>query len=150
RRRGLGVGLAPQAPCRIKYGVAPNQEVGIRALAQAGRLAERDREGVVDLVGRGVYAHDAAARRVRPELRDRQIEPAGGGVPLRLFGAVCRVDAIGGVQEDPVRSRDPRSRRGWLSERASRSVDLDERSEGWIVGVVDRQDHAVIWIVRQL
>jgi hypothetical protein len=33
---------------------------------------------------------------------------------LRLFGAVLRVGAVGGVEEEPVRSGDPRRRQRWL------------------------------------
>src|SRR5262250_3774887 len=69
RCRSVGVGRAPHAPCGIKHGVASDQEVVVWALGQAGWLAERDREGVLDRLGERLDAYDAAGRHVYPDLR---------------------------------------------------------------------------------
>src|SRR5262249_14175895 len=90
---------------------------------------------------------DAYNRSVRGnvgDFRDGDIELLGARIPYRLFGAVGRVHAPGGVKADPVR-------RGirW-GERASIRIERHERAKRWIGRVVDREDPRIPGGNRQL
>src|SRR5262249_50051712 len=76
--------------------------------------------------------------------RDGDIELLGARIPYRLFSAVGRVHAPGGVKGDPVLRG---VRRG---ERASRRIERHEGAERWIGRVVDREDQRIPGVNRQL
>src|SRR5881628_4275134 len=77
--------------------------------------------------------------------RDGEIKLLGAWIPYRLFGAVGRGHAVGQVKGDSIRPGACR-----LGEYASLRVEVDERTERRLVGVVDRQDQRILWVDRQL
>src|SRR5207245_10346039 len=79
------------------------------------------------------------------DLRDGEIKPLGAWIPYRLFGAVGRVNAVEQVKGEPVRPGACR-----LGECASLRVELDERTERRLVGVIDRQLQRILWVDRHL
>ena len=100
----------PDNTCRVEDRIAADRQVYLRAAGEPGRAAEVDPPGVgcrftqycpTRSVGRD--ADNATVRDRRADLRDRDIEQFGAGIPHWLLGAALRIDAIGRIEQNLVR-----------------------------------------------
>ena len=108
----------PDTARRVEHHIAADQQSLPGPEGEAGRRAELDRIDRFDHAGRR-DAHDSSVRGRRADLRDGEIELAGGRIPHRLFGAVGRINPMGRVEVD-VRHD---------GESPVRLVDLDQGAE---------------------
>src|SRR5262249_47023369 len=149
RRRGLRICHGPQPARRVKEGVASDKEILVGPFGEAGRLAVGDREGFLYVVGQRIDLDYATVGGVRSDLRDRQKELAGAGIPLWLLGAICRVNAASGIEQDSIGGRYSWRWCRRLSQRAGDLVDLNEGAERRGVSIVDGEQNAVHRIESQ-
>src|SRR5262249_43244336 len=131
RRRSHGPRRVPHIARRIEDLIAADQQLMMRTASQAGWPARLHRVRRLDLGSRRIDAHDPADMHVWTYLRDGEIEPVGGGVPDRLFGAILRINAIGRSQRDARPD----------GEGAVGLIDLDEGGERRMAGELDIIDH---------